>query len=542
MFVDREIMRLQKKLPAGRVGIRSATKGKLSLWFIVTSLLLAGWGISVLAGSRPYDEPFRPQFHFTPLKNWMNDPNGLVYYMGEYHLFFQYNPFGNEWGHMSWGHAVSRDMVHWKQLPVAIPEGKGVMIFSGSAVVDWHNSSGFCKSPSAGAGSCLVAIYAGHTGKEQNQNVAYSNDRGRTWTRYSGNPVIDLHLANFRDPKVFWYESGHKWVMVTVLPTEHKVRLFGSKDLKHWTPLSDFGPAGAVGGAWECPDLFELPVKNEPGRRRWVMSINLNPGGVAGGSGNQYFVGRFDGMKFTNENPAGRELWADYGKDFYASTSFSDIPTSDSRRIWMGWLGNWEYAGNVPTTPWRGIQSIPRVLRLMKFAQGIRLVQQPITELRSLRGRHVAVSDQSFEAANRILSSEEMKGDTLEIEATIDPGRAKSFGFEVRKGGNQATTIGIDRLKSELFVDRTRSGDISFDPRFSGRQTAPLKIAEGQPITLHIFVDRCSVEVFANHGERVMSELVFPSLSSRDIRLYSDGGGAKIVKLDVWNLKSVWQK
>jgi fructan beta-fructosidase len=525
------------KRPVGH----SATRGKLWCVLIVTAILLAGWGVTVQAGGGAYYQPFRPQFHFTPLKNWMNDPNGLVYYKGEYHLFFQYNPFGNEWGHMSWGHAVSRDMVHWKQLPVAMHEGNGVMIFSGSAVVDWHNSSGFCKSSSAGDDSCLVAIYAGYTGKEQNQNVAYSNDRGRTWTRYSGNPVIDLHRKNFRDPKVFWYAPGHMWVMVTVLAAEHKVRLFGSTDLKHWTGLSDFGPEGAVAGAWECPDLFELPVKNEPGQRRWVLSINVNPGGVAGGSGNEYFVGRFDGTKFINENPKGQELWADYGKDFYASTSFSDIPASDGRRIWMGWLGNWEYAGHVPTSPWRGIQSIPRVLRLGRFPPGIRLVQAPISELTSLRGRHVAMRNQSIEGANRILRSQRVVGDTLEIAATIDPAKATSFGFEVRKGAAEQTIIGIDRLKSELFVDRARSGEASFDPWFAGRQTAPLKIDAGRPIELHIFIDRCSVEVFANYGARVMSELIFPSLSSRGIELYSRGGGAKIVKLDVWNLKSAWQ-
>jgi fructan beta-fructosidase len=516
------------------------TMGTLWCAMIAAAIVLAGWCVPVIA-SGGYNQPLRSQFHFTPLKNWMNDPNGLVFYKGEYHLFFQYNPFGNEWGHMSWGHAVSRDMVHWKQLPVAIPEGNGVMIFSGSAVVDWHNSSGFCKSSSAPEGGCLVAIYAGYTGKEQNQNLAYSNDRGRTWTKYSGNPVIDLHRKNFRDPKVFWYAPEHKWVMVTVLSAVHKVRLFGSTDLKHWTTLSDFGPEGAVGGAWECPDLFELPIENEPGRTRWVMSVNVNPGGVAGGSGNQYFVGQFDGTKFTNENPQSQELWADYGKDFYASTSFSDIPPSDGRRIWIGWLGNWEYTFHVPTSPWRGIQSIPRVLTLNRFPRGIRLVQEPISELTSLRGRHVAVRDESVEAANRILRSKRVMGDTLEVEATIDPGKATSFGFEVRKGGAEQTIIGVDRVNSELFVDRTHSGDTSFDPRFAGRQTAPLNIRAGQPIELHIFVDRCSVEVFANHGERVMSELIFPSLSSRGIELYSRGGGAKIVKLVVWNFNSAWQ-
>lgn len=471
----------------------------------------------------------------------MNDPNGLVFYKGEYNLFFQYNPFGNEWGLMSWGHAISRDLVHWKQLPVAIPEQKGVMIFSGSAVVDRHNSTGFCKSSGPGNDSCLVAIYTGYNGKIQDQNIAYSNDGGLTWTKYSYNPVINLHLANFRDPKVFWYQPGHKWVMVTVLSTQHKVLTFSSTDLKHWTKLSSFGPAGAVGGVWECPDLFKLPVENEPGKSRWVFSVNLNPGGAAGGSGDQYFIGRFNGTKFVNENPARKVLWADYGKDFYASTSFADIPLSDGRLIWMGWLGNWEYAARVPTFPWRGIQSIPRALKLRRFPQGIRLVQQPIAELKTLRGRRVGIEDKSIEAANHLLQSKRARGDTLEIEATIVPENARSFGLEVRKGTLQETTIGFDRADSELFVDRTHSGDTSFSPRFPGRQTAPLYLARGEAVELHVFVDRCSVEVFANHGERVISDLIFPSLASNGIELYSKGGQAKVVKLDIWNLKSAWK-
>jgi fructan beta-fructosidase len=520
----------------------AAARGKFRYTVIVAALALVGWGIHGLGAGGAYSQAFRPQFHFTPLKNWMNDPNGLVYYKAEYHLFFQYNPFGNRWGHMSWGHAVSPDMVHWKQLPVAIPEGNGVMIFSGSAVVDWHNSSGFCESSSSGDDSCLVAIYAGYTGKEQNQNIAYSNDRGRTWTKYSGNPVIDLHRKNFRDPKVFWYDPGHKWIMVTVLAAEHKVRLFASTDLKHWSKLSDFGPQGAVGGSWECPDLFGLPVESEPGQSRWVLSVNVNPGGVAGGSGNQYFVGRFDGTKFISANSEGQVLWADYGKDFYASTSLSDIPASDGRRIWMGWLDNWEYAGHVPTFPWRGIQSIPRVLKLRKFPQGIRLVQQPVSELATLRARHVSVRNRTIGTANRILRLAGVKGDTMEIEATIDPGKATSFGFEVRKGGAEVTAIGVDLAKSQLFVDRTHSGESGFDPKFAGRQSAPLTLTAGHRVELHIFVDRCSVEVFANHGEGVISDLIFPSLSSRGIELYSRGGRTKLVKLDIWNLKSAWRK
>jgi fructan beta-fructosidase len=487
-----------------------------------------------------YNESFRPQFHFTPLKNWMNDPNGLVYYKGKYHLFFQYNPFGNEWGHMSWGHAVSLDLVHWKQLPVAIPEQNGVMIFSGSAVTDWQNTSSFCKSPTNSDGSCLIAIYTGYNGKIQDQNIAYSNDRGRAWTKYSHNPVINLNLSDFRDPKVFWYRAGHKWVMVTALSTEHKVQLFGSTDLRHWTPLSTFGPAGIAAGAWECPDLFELPVENQPGQSRWVLSINVNPGGVAGGSGDQYFVGWFDGWKFVSENPRAEVLWADYGKDFYASTTFSDIPPSDGRRIWMGWLDNWEYAGHLPTAPWHGQQSIPRILKLRRFAQGIRLVQEPIAELSRLRQQHIAIADQSIPASNRTLQSQKVAGDALEIEAIIDGGQAESFGLEVRKGASEATQIGVDRLRSELFVDRTHSGDTSFAPSFRGRQSAPLNLLHRTAVELHIFVDRCSVEVFANHGERVISDLIFPALTSQGLELYSHGGDAKIVKLDIWKLRSAW--
>ena len=507
-------------------------------FILFASLLITAWASAEFAADQLYDEPFRPQFHFTPARNWMNDPNGLVYYKGEYHLFYQYNPFGDEWGHMSWGHAVSRDLVRWQHLPVAIPEENGVMIFSGSAVVDWNNSSGLCKGSSPTDHSCLIAVYTGYTGKEQNQNLAYSNDRGRTWTRYFGNPVIDLHLADFRDPKVFRDEPRHRWVMVTALSPQHKLRIFVSTDLKHWTALSEFGPAGAVGGAWECPDLFQLPVEGQPGETRWVLSVNVNPGGVAGGSGDQYFVGQFDGRRFVNENSASQTLWADYGKDFYASTSFSDIPLSDGRRIWMGWLDNWDYAAHVPTSPWRGQQSVPRALKLRRTPQGIRLVQQPVIELQALRERHVTITNQSAEAANGLLQSKRVSGDTLEIEAEIDPEHATEFGIKVREGRSQETVVGVDRARSILFVDRTRSGDTRFDPKFPGRQEAPLSLARGKAVALRIFVDRCSVEVFANDGEVVISDLIFPSPASQGIELYSVGARAKVLNLDVWNLRS----
>jgi len=439
---------------------------------------------------------------------------------------------------MSWGHAVSPDLVHWKTQPVALSEENGVMIFSGSTVVDWHNTSGFCREAGQEAPSCLVAIYTGNSPRLQTQNLTYSNDDGRSWTKFADNPVIDLHLSGFRDPKAFWYEDTQKWVMVTALASQHKVRLLGSTDLKHWTILSDFGPAGATGGAWECPDLFPLPVENEAGRTKWVLSVNVNPGGVAGGSGNQYFVGSFDGTKFSAEDSADRTLWADYGADFYASTSFSDIPISDGRRIWLGWLNNWKYAARVPTDPWRGAQSIPRELKLRRFADGVRLVQEPVRELQVLRERHTRVKNRSIEGANDFLRSKGVRGETIEIVAEISSRGASEFGLSVRKGGGEKTVIGVDTKKLTLFVDRTQSGDVSFDEHFPSRDAGPITLAAGESVRLHIFVDRSSVEVFGNGGETVISETIFPKASSDGIELYSRDGRARVVKMDVWNLKS----
>jgi fructan beta-fructosidase len=263
--------------------------------------VFTGAASAAAPGSPTYQEPFRPQFHFTPAQNWMNDPNGLVYYKGEYHLFYQHNPFGDTWGHMSWGHAVSRDLVRWQHLPVAIPEEGNELIFSGSAVVDYRNTSGFGtrRNPA------MVAIYTSARPGSQAQSLAYSTDRGRTWTKYAGNPVLDIGSGEFRDPKVFWYAPERKWVMAVVKALEHKVQLYSSPDLKTWTHMSDFGPANATGGAWECPDLFPLAVDGKRRTTKWVLLVSLNPGGIAGGSGMQYFVGDFDGTTFRADNVLG---------------------------------------------------------------------------------------------------------------------------------------------------------------------------------------------------------------------------------------------
>jgi Beta-fructosidases (levanase/invertase) len=494
-------------------------------------------GLLTGAANEVYREPWRPQYHFSPAKNWMNDPNGLVYYKGEYHLFYQYNPFGDLWGHMSWGHAVSRDLLHWEHLPVALMEENGIMIYSGSAVVDHRNSSGLCRSSDPKDPSCLIAIYTSRTPERQSQSIAYSNDRGRTWTKYEKNPVIDLEMKDFRDPKVLWHEPTKKWIMVTVLAREKKVRFFGSEDLKHWSALSDFGPEGSSVGVWECPDLFQVPVEGTR-ESRWILIVNLNPGAVAGGSGGQYFVGQFDGKRFVNENSKDKALWVDYGRDFYAVQSYSDVPAKDGRRIWLGWLTNWEYARTEPTNPWRTAQSIPRAVTLKRFSDGIRIVQSPIAELKGLRKEQFKAADLPVSRLNQLLESKGIRGQSLEIAMELELDASSAAGLKLGKGPAEQTVVGVSRGSSEVFVDRTQSGEVAFHKNFAGRHAAPLQ--DTRRVKLHVFLDHSSVEVFVNGGETVLSDRIFPSEGGTGVQVYSDGGDAKVKSFQVWELKSVW--
>jgi len=513
------------------------------------SPLLAAVAFAFLAAAPPsnqFREPYRLQFHFSPPKNWTNDPNGLVYYKGEYHLFFQYNPFGTQWGHMSWGHAVSADLVHWKPLPVAIPEENGIMIFSGSAVVDAHNSSGLCKSDEPKDPSCLIAIYAGHTDTLQTQNIAFSNDRGRTFTKYSGNPVIDLHLKDFRDPKVLWHEPSKQWIMATAVSAEKKIRFFASTDLIHWRQLSDFGPEGATGGVWECPDLFELPVEGTK-ETRWVLVVNINPGGIAGGSGGQYFIGRFDGTKFVNDNPPGRALWLDYGKDYYAAISFFGAPQHDTRRVMLGWYSNWLYARDTPETTWRGAMAMPRSLVLRNTPVGMRVFQWPVHELDALRTQIYAQRTLNIDAFNQRMTRDRFQGNAIEIEAEFFPADAKDFGVSVLRSAagdqegaaaHQETVIGIDTAARQVYIDRTHSGNVAFNPAFPSRDAGPIHL--GDTVKLHVWVDWSGVEVFVNDGETTLADRVFPAASSKGVQFFSHGGHARIKTLHIWRMASAW--
>ncbi|HEY4661662.1 MAG TPA: glycoside hydrolase family 32 protein, partial [Terriglobales bacterium] len=493
-----------------------------------------------VAQNLSYDEPWRPQYHFTPSVNFMNDPNGTVYYKGEYHLFYQYNPEGNTWGHMSWGHAVSTDLVHWQNLPVALHEQPGnYMIYSGSAVVDWNNSSGLCKNPDPDDLSCLIAIYTAAYKDKQKQHIAFSNDRGRTWTNYSGNPVADLDAPDFRDPNVFWYESQHKWVMVAVRADERMLVIFDSPDLKHWTKRSTFGPAGDTAGQWECPDLVQLPVEGTK-EKKWVLIINRNPGAPAGGTGVRYVIGNFDGANFVSETPDLPVLWADWGKDFYATNTWNDLPQSGARAVWIGWFSNWQYANVEPTKLWRGAMSIPRTLALRRYGEQLRLAQRPIRELEQLRHTTFTILNASVGEVNKKIREAGLKGEVYELEAELQPGSAGEVGLRLRKSQSGETLVGFDRKRSEVFVDRTRSGEVSFSKDFPGRHAARLE--PQTTIKLHVFVDRSSIEVFANDGERVISDRIYPTQGSDEIQLYEENRGGKVVSLTIWNLDPIWSK
>jgi sucrose-6-phosphate hydrolase SacC (GH32 family) len=480
-----------------------------------------------------YDQPFRPQVHFSPRQHWTNDPNGLVYFHGEYHLFYQYNPFGDGWGHMSWGHAVSADLLHWRELPVAIPEHDGIMIFTGSIVVDQENTSGLCAKGSA----CLIAIYTGSGdtphGPLQTQNIAYSRDDGRTWTRYSANPVLDLHMADFRDPSVSWDTQQKHWIMAVSLPKEHKVRFYASPNLREWTRLSDFGPAGDVAGDWECPDLLQIPAASGKGSI-WALKVGLNPGAPQGGSGEQYFLGSFDGKSFSPSGEPGAHGWTNYGKDDYCAISFNGLPKGQKPTL-IGWMSNWQYAGKLPTSPWRGQMSLPRRLTYFKDSAGLALSQQPVVAPLQEAGARIAVTAGTVEGA----ASQILAGDPpYELDLTFASTGAGAFGVRLYSDGDHWTEIGFDRQKGAFYIDRTRSGG-EIAPEFPARTIAPL--VASRPLDLKLIVDRSSVEAYAQDGTIAMTDLIFPPTKSSRIEVFSSDGKAVSVKGQSWKLGSIWK-
>ena len=529
----------------------SSSKGALILLLIGVGLLVTT-GCRSESSSTPddavssgptFEELYRPQFHYTPRQNWMNDPNGLVYRDETYHLFHQYNPEGNTWGHMSWNQATSTDLVHWNHQGVAIPEEGNEMIFSGSAVVDSANTSGFGDGENA---SPLVAIYTSHytlsnDSVDEAQSLAYSTDGGETWTKYDGNPVLEHSDPDFRDPNVFWHKPEERWIMTVALPTQRTVQFYASEDLKSWTHLSDFGPAGATAGIWECPALFQVPVEGHADSTRWVLQVDVGSDAVAGGSGGQYFVGQFDGTTFTTHEggPEDAPHWVDYGPDFYAVIPWNNVPAEDGRSLWMAWMNNWDYAEALPTAPWRSAQTVPRSVQVRTIDGVPRLVQQPVQELQQLRESPVSLNDRVVETDTMALDDEGISGRTLELVAEFEPGDAETLGLNVRVGEDEHTTIGYNASSETVFVDRIASGTSDFHEDFAARDEAPLALQNGR-VKLRVLVDWSSVEVFANDGARVLTHRIFPDSSSDGVSVFADGGSAQLTRLDAWPLQSIW--
>ncbi len=492
-------------------------------------------------------EPHRPQFHYTPQRNWINDPNGLVWFEGEYHLFYQYNPFGSQWGHMSWGHAVSTDLLHWQELPVAIAEDERVSIYSGSVVVDWHNSSGLGRDGQPP----LVALYTGCLRRPeggQAQELAYSHDRGRSWTKYTGNPVLDLGLRDFRDPKVFWHAPTARWVMVVVLPDDRLARFYSSSNLKNWQALSDFSAPFAGEGIWECPDL--IPLQTAEGENTWLFKVDVLAGHPSGGTGARLFFGHFDGTRFTPDEHT-PPAWADGGADFYAALSWAELPGAPQRQMWLAWMSCHRYAQHLPTHPWRGAMTLPRELRARRSPHGLQLLQQPLPALQALRreGRHWGAMD--LADAEHPLPQADSDGRCLDLLLELQACTAGSCGLLLRAPAGPtgpagstlqapaaALVVGYDAEQQSVFVDRSRAGyQPPGDTLYPQRRQLPVAPPrQGQPLRLRVLLDWSSVEVFVDDGQVVLTEVYFTQAQHHGLHLFARGGMARFASVQVWPL------
>lgn len=466
-------------------------------------------------------EAFRPVYHFTPAYGWMNDPNGMVYKDGEYHLFYQYNPYGSMWGNMHWGHAVSKDLIRWEHLPVAIsPDALGT-IFSGSCVVDKDNTAGF------GAGA-IVAFYTSASDR-QVQSMAYSLDNGRTFKKYDRNPILTSTVRDFRDPKVLWHEESGKWVMI--LAAGQEMQIYSSSNLKDWTKESSFGHGqGAHAGVWECPDLIQLPVQGTE-LKKWVLICNINPGGPFGGSATQYFVGTFDGKTFTNESPATTK-WMDWGKDHYATVTWSNAP--EGRAIALAWMSNWEYANNVPTRQYRSANSVPRDLHLYTRGGETYLASVPSPEVSKLRGKAQKKGSFKVDRSHEVNSLLTDNAGTYEIEIKLRNKDADVIGFQLFNEKGEEVDMCYNLLENKFTMDRRNSGTTGFSPAFATATSAP--VTGQKEYTLRLLVDKSSIEAFGNEGELVMTNLVFPSEPYNRLSFYAKGGSYNVTSLTVYPL------
>ncbi|HEY4062106.1 MAG TPA: glycoside hydrolase family 32 protein [Puia sp.] len=493
-----------------------------------------------LQGQSPalYHEPFRPQIHFSPKEKWINDPNGLVFFGGTYHLFFQYYPHDIVWGPMHWGHATSKDRLHWQQQPIALyPDSLGY-IFSGCVVVDSNNTSGLGRDGKIP----LVAVFTQHdpagekngSNRFQNQSLAYSPDSGVTWIKYQGNPVLkNPGITDFRDPNVFWYLPAKKWVMS--LATKDRITFYSSTDLKDWKKESEFGQdAGAHGGVWECPNLF--PIAGPGGKLYWALLVSTNPGGPNGGSGTQYFIGEFDGHSFHPSDPKSTTKWLDYGPDDYAGITW-DNP--HGRRIFIGWMSNWLYANQVPTKTWRNAMTLPRALALRRTEGSLWLVSEPIGNLDHLRKTAIDRSNIRVKASPELSAGytlhTEGKPYRLHLAMTGD----SSFSIVLSNSRGEQVVVGYDKDNHRYYIDRSHSGVTDFNTAFATRPSFAPRIGAYKKVLLTLVVDVSSLELFADGGLTVMSAIFFPEHPFTDLRIVSPRG-TTIDNLSYWELRSIW--
>ena len=493
---------------------------------------------------------YRPEYHHTPLYGWMNDANGLVYKDGEYHLYFQYNPYGSKWGNMHWGHSVSKDLVHWQHLDPAIARDTLGHIFSGSTVIDKNNSAGYGRD-------AMIAFYTSASDEHgQIQCMAYSNDNGRTYTKYEKNPILTPFdgLKDFRDPKVFWYEPAQKWYMI--VSADKNMRFYSSTDLKQWEYLSQFGEGyGVQPNQFECPDFIQLPVDGNKDNMKWVMIVNINPGCPFGGSATEYFIGDFDGKEFKCDTDKSVTKWLDFGKDHYATVCFSN--TGD-RIIAVPWMSNWQYANVTPIRQYRGANALPRELSLYTKDGEIYMAANVVKETEALRKSTRSIESLSVEGETVIDSITDGQNSGVELEMDIVPGKAQTVGFDIMNAKGEKTGIYLDLKSGRAVMDRTESGLIAFgekaEPHFKEnhdrRKTesinyindfalgtwAPLSLCEGKTYHLDVFVDKCSVELFVDGGRIAMTNLVFPTEVYSSLRFYTEGGKAEVKNLNIHKL------
>ena len=474
---------------------------------------------------------YRPNYHFTPKIGWMNDPNGMFFYKGYYHLYFQHYPDDKIWGPMHWGHAISKDMINWSEQPIALYPDELGYIFSGSAVVDHDNTSGFGKDGKIP----IVAIFTNHDPQKakakkmdvETQGIAYSLDEGLTWTKYEGNPVIaNPGARDFRDPKVSWDQERKRWTMV--LAAGQEIRFYTSKDLKNWEELSTFGEGiGNHNGVWECPDFFQLPVKGED-QKKWVLLVSINPGGPNGGSATQYFVGDFDGEKFILDQNFEQEMkkdhnfWMDFGKDNYAGVTWSNVETKEGGKLFMGWMSNWLYANQVPTDPWRSAMTVARELKLIKGTNTYRVVSVPANPLMEYRSTKYQKDGISVEGMIKLIDTGKVDLAHAEINFNIPDIGSKSFTFTLSNSLGDKLSFGYDHQDQNFYIDRSESGKTDFSEKFANKISVAPRTSESPDMNGKILLDRTSMELFFDDGETVMTEIFFPQAPFENLSIQSE--------------------